>query len=113
MTEQRSKETRSQAQLLVVEDDDAMRELVLEELSDQGFNVIGATNGLHGIQIAKVENIDVIITDLRMPDVDGFDLIRDISSKKGPMERLARKKSSLVPLKKRLLLKATPSKSSK
>ena len=71
---------RGAAQVLVVEDDDAMRELVVEELTDAGFRVIGAGGGLAGIERAKQGDIDLVVTDLRMPDLDGFDLIRDIKA---------------------------------
>ncbi|HLU67100.1 MAG TPA: sigma-54 dependent transcriptional regulator [Kofleriaceae bacterium] len=64
--------------LLVVEDDEAMRELLVEELSEAGFVVTPAENGRAGVERVRAEPFDLVITDLRMPEVDGFDLIRDV-----------------------------------
>ena len=71
---------RGAAKVLVVEDDDAMRQLLVEELAEAGFNVVAAPGGRAGIDRALGEDIDLVITDLRMPDLDGFDLIRDIKA---------------------------------
>ena len=80
---QADKARRSQATLLVVEDDDAMRDLVVEELLDAGFVTLEAGNGREGIEVVKKAKVDVVITDLRMPDIDGFDLIRDVRATRG------------------------------
>jgi len=77
-TEEIAPVDRKSARLLVVEDDDAMRDLVVEELSDAGFAVEGAPGGRAGISRVREGGIDLVVTDLRMPDLDGFDLIRDI-----------------------------------
>jgi DNA-binding NtrC family response regulator len=71
-------EERQGATVLVVEDDDAMRELLVEELSDAGYRVLAAAGGGAGLDLVRREAVDLVITDLRMPDLDGFDLIRDI-----------------------------------
>ncbi len=73
-------QTRSGPRLLVVEDDEAMRDLLVEELSEAGFQVTAARNGREGIDRVRREPIDLVITDLRMPDLDGFDLIRDVKA---------------------------------
>jgi DNA-binding NtrC family response regulator len=75
---------RSRAHLLVVEDDDAMRALLVEELRDAGFQVSAAHGGRTGAELARAEAVDVLITDLRMPDLDGFDLIRDVQAMEQP-----------------------------
>ena len=66
--------------VLVVEDDDAMRDLLIEELSDAGYRVLAAADGRAGLECAKSHPVDLVITDLRMPELDGFDLIRDIKA---------------------------------
>src|SRR5512147_3276072 len=64
--------------VLVVEDDPAMRDLLTEELSDTGFTVEAAPTAAAGLELARVTRFDLIITDLRMPEMDGFDLIRGV-----------------------------------
>ena len=78
------RERRSLATVLVVEDDDAMRDLLVEELSDAGFSVLEASSGRQGIERVRAGGIDLVITDLRMPELDGFDLIRDIRATESP-----------------------------
>ncbi len=68
------------ASILVVEDDDAMRDLLTEELRDAGHRVFSAPGGSLGLDVARAEPVDLVITDLRMPDLDGFDLIRDLTA---------------------------------
>ncbi len=72
------------ATVLVVEDDDAMRELLVEELGDAGYRVRAAPGGHQGLELARSERMDLVITDLRMPDLDGFDLIRDVGALPDP-----------------------------
>ena len=78
------RQRRGDATVLVVEDDSAMRDLLVEELSDAGFNVLEAGNGRQGIERVRGGGVDLVITDLRMPDIDGFDLIRDVKATAAP-----------------------------
>jgi DNA-binding NtrC family response regulator len=64
--------------ILVVEDDAAMRELLSEELIDAGFAVQSAGSAAGGLEIARSARFDLVVTDLRMPEMDGFDLIRGV-----------------------------------
>ena len=66
------------ASILVVEDDAAMRDLLTEELGDAGYTVQSAGGASAGLEIARANRFDLIITDLRMPEMDGFDLIRGV-----------------------------------
>lgn len=68
----------ARASILVVEDDDAMRALLAEELVDAGYAVRTAAGAAAGLELAKAERFDLVITDLRMPEMDGFDLIRGV-----------------------------------
>jgi DNA-binding NtrC family response regulator len=70
--------------ILVVEDDDAMRELLAEELGDAGYVVRSAPNASLGLDLARAETVDLVITDLRMPEMDGFDLIRGVKALPAP-----------------------------
>jgi DNA-binding NtrC family response regulator len=70
--------SRERAAILVVEDDEAMRDLLAEELSDAGYEVDAVGGATAGLELARVQRFDLIITDLRMPEMDGFDLIRGV-----------------------------------
>ncbi len=71
---------RARASILVVEDDAAMRDLLVEELSEAGFHVEAGAGGRSGVERVRQGGIDVVVSDLRMPDLDGFDLLRDIKA---------------------------------
>ncbi len=70
--------------ILIVEDDDAMRDLLVEEVRDAGYRVLAAPGGSLGLDVARADPPDLVVTDLRMPDLDGFDLIRDLSALPDP-----------------------------
>jgi len=63
-------------QILVVEDDDGFRELVCEILESHGFGVISATDGKEAVTLATKEKPDLILLDLAMPQIDGWDVLR-------------------------------------
>src|SRR5688572_4566370 len=72
------------ASILIVEDDAAMRDLLVEELGDAGYEVEAAGGASPGLELARLEQFDLIITDLRMPEMDGFDLIRGVMALPAP-----------------------------
>jgi CheY-like chemotaxis protein len=59
-----------------VEDDEDTRELLVELLRDQGAQVPAASNGHDGLARIKVEGVDVVLSDIAMPGMDGYELIR-------------------------------------
>ena len=61
--------------VLAVDDSKTMRDMVSFALTEAGFNVITADDGAHGLQVAQSNKIDVIITDINMPNMDGITLI--------------------------------------
>lgn len=67
------------AKLLIIDDDEVVRTSLAAYLEDSGFNVLQAGNGLQGLQVFEQEHPDLIICDLRMPQVDGLELIRRIN----------------------------------
>lgn len=66
------------AQILVVEDDADVRGLIITMLEGAGHRVIHANNGVDGIQKYKNDNIDLVITDIMMPEKDGIETIREL-----------------------------------
>ncbi len=69
---------RSHIRVLVVDDDADMREWVREELESEGFSVETAAGGRAGVERVKEGGIDVVVSDVKMPDLDGLDLLREI-----------------------------------
>jgi len=57
--------------ILVVEDEAALRETLAKKLSSEGFNVLRAADGEHGLALAFDEHPDLILLDILMPKVDG------------------------------------------
>src|SRR5579864_9364670 len=69
---------RGRTQVLVVEDDAAMRELLFESLTEEGYKVDLAGGGRAGIERVKAGGIDLVVTDVKMPDLDGLDALQEI-----------------------------------
>jgi DNA-binding response OmpR family regulator len=63
------------SRILVVDDNTSMREAVCAMLQQVGYETIGAENGRNAAQIHRSEPVDIIITDLFMPDTDGLEII--------------------------------------
>jgi CheY-like chemotaxis protein len=61
--------------VLLIEDDEAVRALLSEVLKEGGFEVVAAANGKEGIAIFEEQAIDLIVTDLFMPTLDGAETI--------------------------------------
>ncbi len=62
--------------ILVVDDDEIARDVVSLSLQREGYSIISAYNGLAAIQILDIEDIDLVITDLRMPGASGMDVLK-------------------------------------
>jgi two-component system response regulator VicR len=64
--------------ILVVDDEYALVETLTDLLTDEGYRVVSAANGLDGLERLKEESPDLVITDLMMPIADGRELVRGI-----------------------------------
>jgi len=58
--------------ILAVDDEDDVRRLIEIKLKKAGFEVLTATNGQEGLQMAKKEHPNLVIMDVMMPVMDGF-----------------------------------------
>jgi CheY-like chemotaxis protein len=65
--------------ILIVDDDEIMADVLSVRLSQQGFQTTIAENGEQALAMARVERPHVILLDLRLPDVDGFEVCRELS----------------------------------
>lgn len=64
--------------VLVVEDDKFLRELISQKLIKEGFNVQSAIDGEEGLKMAKEFNPSIILLDLILPSIDGFEVLSRI-----------------------------------
>ena len=65
-------------QILVVEDDSELRDLFCTVLSDNGYVAIPATDGLNAFDVLEQQYIDLIISDVMMPKMNGFEMIQSL-----------------------------------
>ncbi len=65
------------ARVLVVDDERSMRELLSIVLRRDGYEVLIAEDGAAGLELLKRERVDILITDIRMPNMNGVDLLRE------------------------------------
>ncbi len=70
--------------ILVVEDDGAMRELLREALEEEEYEVMSAAGGREGLRKVRSGGVDLVVTDLRMPDLDGLDMMRELRTLPAP-----------------------------
>jgi len=64
--------------ILTVDDSRTMRDMLMLALSDAGFRVVQAEDGVHGLEVLKNEMPQVVITDINMPRMDGFGFIENV-----------------------------------
>ena len=64
--------------VLIVDDESEIRELISLQLEDTQRQFLFAGNGLEAIEILKDQKIDLVISDIAMPKMNGFELLRKI-----------------------------------
>lgn len=68
------------SKILVIDDDDILRELMAHALTADGYDVVSAENGDAGIAAARQETPDLIISDMNMPKMTGWQMIEKLQS---------------------------------
>ena len=63
--------------ILVADDDEIARDVVNSILTKEGFAVVTAKDGLDAIRMMRLEDISLVITDLRMPSADGIEVLKN------------------------------------
>lgn len=66
------------AKILVVEDDQDLNRIIIKSLRDRGYDVTSAVNGLDALEKTEGVKFDMILTDIMMPKMDGFELAESI-----------------------------------
>ncbi len=72
--------------ILIIEDDKFLRELMSKKLSREGYKVLEAVDGEAGLQKAKEEKPDLILLDLILPGINGFEVLVKMKSEKSLSE---------------------------
>ena len=68
--------------VLIVDDEKNIRVLYKEIFEKEGYNVIVASNGKEGLDACKKNKIDLVILDIRLPDMDGMEILGRLSKEK-------------------------------
>ena len=86
------------SKILVVEDESSLQKAMVDVLKISGFEAIGANDGSEGLLMAKAEQPDLILLDVIMPKMNGFDVLKalkaDDATKKIPVIMLTNLESS-------------------
>jgi len=61
--------------ILIVDDSESIRDLLASVLADGGYAVLTAADGRQAIRILSTRSVDLIVTDLYMPEADGLELL--------------------------------------
>jgi len=64
--------------ILVVDDDSDIRQLLVDRLQGEGFQVEAATNGHEALEALRVHTFDGVILDIGLPDMDGLEVLQDL-----------------------------------
>jgi len=65
-------------QILVVEDEEIARVVLIQALEALGFDAIGAVNGRIALEVLKQQSIDLVLTDIYMPEMNGLELLKQL-----------------------------------
>ena len=66
--------------ILYIEDNPDNMLLVRRVLESRGYTLLSAVNGLDGVQIAETQEVDLILVDINLPDIDGYEVTRRLRS---------------------------------
>ncbi len=64
--------------ILVVDDKDSMRNMLTETLTEEGHRVDSAASGQKALELVRLKSYDVVLTDLKMPEIDGLQLLSEV-----------------------------------
>jgi two-component system, chemotaxis family, chemotaxis protein CheY len=66
--------------ILAVDDSASMRQMVLITLKGAGYDVLQACDGVEALAVARLSTVDLVLTDVHMPRMDGITLVRELRS---------------------------------
>ena len=71
------------SRVLVIDDDASVRDALRLVLEDEGYAVVSASRGAEGVELLRAEGFDLVITDLRLPDMSGLDVLSAVRFERG------------------------------
>lgn len=72
---------KAQRRLLIIEDDESIRDILMYALRREGYQVHGAGTGSDGLRLLEQIEPDALVLDANLPDADGFDICRNVSAR--------------------------------
>lgn len=72
--------------ILIVEDEATLQKALTDVLDQEGYNVISALDGMRGLELANQEKPDLILLDIILPKMDGFEILKKIKGNKETSE---------------------------
>ena len=67
--------------ILLTDDDPAIRQILLRLLTEEGYSVVTATNGVEALELARTTKFDIALLDLNMPVKDGWETFEQLSTR--------------------------------
>ena len=77
------------ARILLIDDDDTVRTMLCLTLAHFGHTVIEARNGEEGLRLFPLANVDLVITDIVMPEKEGFEVLVELRTRHPSMKVIA------------------------
>lgn len=71
---------KTEIKILVVDDEEMMRSLLTKILSREGYQIVTATDGVHALEIMQEQEVNLVISDMKMPRMNGFELLKHIKN---------------------------------
>lgn len=66
--------------VLIVEDEPFLSSILKSKLTKEGFNVLMGENGIEALEKVKLQAVDIVLLDLMMPKMNGFDVLKEMQS---------------------------------
>ena len=67
--------------ILIIDDEEAIRDILQKSVQRAGYDCSVAATGEGGLKILEESDIDVVITDIQMPGIDGFEILNEVKEK--------------------------------
>ena len=73
-------EEKTNKKVLIIEDEATLQKALQEVLVAEGYDILSALDGSRGLEMAREENPDLILLDIILPKMDGFEVLKELKS---------------------------------